>query len=144
MDIKRSPTAAVFCTAKTFQDEHLTIKHYWFRRSPHYAFAVQLSQISDSASQANDDEMSNDTSFSLRTTRVSSFDHHHSSLYIMSSSRGFRTLPIVNTLSSLQEDEQSWTCLLHLHDTPPFLSAYLHISPGKNCRVDLPSVSHSI
>ncbi|PBK85168.1 hypothetical protein ARMGADRAFT_1087839 [Armillaria gallica] len=40
-----SPTAVVFYTAETFQDEHLAIKHYWFRRCPHYAAAVQRSQI---------------------------------------------------------------------------------------------------
>ncbi|PBK85134.1 hypothetical protein ARMGADRAFT_1087802 [Armillaria gallica] len=34
--------------------------HYWFRRSPQYATAVQCSQISDSASQANSDEAYDD------------------------------------------------------------------------------------
>ncbi|PBK68354.1 hypothetical protein ARMSODRAFT_214980 [Armillaria solidipes] len=51
------PTAAVLIyTAKTFQDKLLTNRHYWFRRSTHYAVAIQCFQISDSASQANGDE----------------------------------------------------------------------------------------
>ncbi len=86
----RSPTATVFYTAETLQDELLTIKHYCVRRSPQYAALVQCSQAS--GDEACDDGRREEV---LRTTSASSFEHRRSSLYIPLRlfTRGFRTLP---------------------------------------------------
>ncbi|PBK83688.1 hypothetical protein ARMGADRAFT_1136619 [Armillaria gallica] len=49
----RSPTATMFYTAETLQDELLTIKHCCIHRSPQYAALVQCSQAS--SDEAYDD-----------------------------------------------------------------------------------------
>ncbi|PBK98313.1 hypothetical protein ARMGADRAFT_573316 [Armillaria gallica] len=50
---------------------NLSIKYYWFRPSPRYAAAVQRSQISDSASEANSDERCPTTLCSLSVQQCS-------------------------------------------------------------------------
>ncbi len=65
---------------------------YWFRHPPHYAAAVQCSQLSDSASYANGDERRPTTCLPATRqvfpcNRRFKFRPHHASFYISSISR---------------------------------------------------------
>ncbi len=72
----RSPTATMFYTAKTLQDELLTIKHCCVRRSPQYAALVQCSQASSDEAYDNTDSKKGppyNKRFKLRTPPFQSF-----------------------------------------------------------------------
>ncbi|SJL10228.1 uncharacterized protein ARMOST_13612 [Armillaria ostoyae] len=159
-------------TAETFQDENLTIKHYCLRRCPHYAATVQCKLPKQAATRRTTiwTARKNDVQrhvyqllpcHSVRTTSVSSFDQHHSSLPISPLrlfTGGFRTFPstkppklmtvlavssVTGTMMSYDTARYSrlaWECgrLAKLPSPPTY------ISPSSTRKLPLPSVPRCV